>query len=50
MDAVISDKDYKKLEAFMNKDKLETMELHDYAHLDYVWGKDAHEDIYGKIL
>lgn len=33
----------------MNKDKFQTIELHDYAHLDYVWGKHANEDIYNKI-
>jgi hypothetical protein len=48
-DAVVSEKDYNKIVQFMNKDKFQTIELHDYAHLDYVWGEQAHEDIYTKI-
>ena len=45
MDAVISEKDYEKLVKLMKPEKLTTIELHDYAHLDYVWGVDAHKDI-----
>lgn len=39
MDAVISEKDYDKLRDLMDEKKFQTVELHDYAHLDYVWGK-----------
>jgi hypothetical protein len=46
---VISEKDYNKIVNLMNKDKFQTFVLQDYAHLDYVWGEHACEDIYSKI-
>ena len=30
--------------------KVSVYDLHDYAHLDYIWGKNAHSDIYYPIV
>lgn len=49
-DAVISEKDFQKLMDLMNKDNLKVYELEEYSHLDYIWGKNAHEHIYSQIV
>jgi lysosomal acid lipase/cholesteryl ester hydrolase len=49
-DAVVSEKNFGRLQTEMNQEKLKVFELDDYAHLDYVWGVEAHLDIYSPIL
>ena len=39
-----------KLVSRIPSDRLKVLELEDYAHLDYVWGVDAHKDIYHPIV
>lgn len=49
-DAVISEKDYQKIVDLMNPEKFKTYQVPDYAHLDYVWGVEAHKDVYIPIV
>ena len=49
-DAVITSQTMRKLVDRIPYEKLKVMELEDYAHLDYVWGTNAHRDIYEPIV
>lgn len=33
-----------------NPNRVKVFDLYDYAHLDYIWGKNAHKDIYNPIV
>jgi hypothetical protein len=49
-DCVISEGDWEYLVGKVSGERVNVYVLDDYAHLDYVWGEDAYEDIYLKIL
>lgn len=49
-DKVITDKDFQYLTSKLNPLKHKVYTLEDYAHLDYIWGQDANEEIYEKVL
>lgn len=48
-DAVMNDADFNRLVGQFHPKRVQTYEVHDYNHLDYVWSETAHHDLYGQI-
>ncbi len=43
-------KDFEGLLERFDEKKIESFQLADYNHLDYVWSEGAHSDLYGQMI
>ena len=48
-DAVMNDEDFSELVARYQPQLIETYDVEDYHHLEYIWSETAHVDIYEKM-
>jgi type IV secretory pathway VirB4 component len=49
-DPFSNENDLKQITQFLHKDIVEVKKLINYNHLDFLWSKDAKDDIYVEIL